>query len=326
MIVWVEFFVCALFLTYFAYHLCREGIVISEKTRIEEGIIGTLFLAIATSFPEIVASVTSVFFLGKIGLGYGDIAGSIMINLMILAGLDYYIGKGRLLLKVSSANRLTGIFTLGIGALVLGAAVLRTGGMRVPALGRIGIEGLFVVMIYLVYLKTMKGRQTDEHPEVFQRKEGSRLRIWAKFVLLLVIVMLLGVWMARIGEKFVLTTALSQTFIGTLFLGVATSLPEIIVSFAAIKAGSIDMAVGNIFGSNLFDICIIPFLDLLTESPILGILSPGQIMATAIFLVLSAIAVFGMFVKRDVLRRINWDTGFIFVIGLAGFVLLYFIH
>ena len=138
--------------------------------------------------------------------------------------------------------------------------------------------------------------------------------------------MFLGVWMAKVGEKIVVATEMSQTFIGTLFLGFATSLPEIIVSFAALKAGSVDMAVGNILGSNLFDVCVIPFLDALCKRPILGILTPGQVTATVMVLLLSVIAVLGLYSKKDTSRKISWDTSLIFVVGFIGFVLLYFVQ
>lgn len=324
--VWFEFFICAGLLTYFAYNLCKEGIVLSAKTRMEEGVIGMFFLAVATSFPEIVSSATAVFSLGRIGLGYGDIIGSVIVNLMILLGLDILQGEGRILLRVSRLNRITGIFAMAVVLITLIAAAIRFSGATLPSIGRIGSESVLIVCVYFVYLMIIRKRGSDRSTgEVFRAGEEPFWEIWAKFILFLVIVMLLGMWMARIGEKIVLVTELSQTFIGTLFLGLATSLPEIIVSFAALRAGSVDMAVGNILGSNLFDVCIVPFLDVLTKKPILGMLTLGQVMATVVALVLCGIAVLGLYVKRDTTRKAGWDTVLIFTVGLIGFVLLYFV-
>ena len=106
----------------------------------------------------------------------------------------------------------------------------------------------------------------------------------------------------------------------------ATSLPEIIVSFVAIKAASADMAVGNILGSNLFDICIIPFLDLLCGRPILGLLTHGTMLATVLVFILSGLTVLGLLSRKDRPGRFSWDTGGIFGLGLVGFVFLYFIR
>ncbi|MFH1395130.1 MAG: hypothetical protein ABIH09_03135 [Candidatus Omnitrophota bacterium] len=324
--IWIEFFICGVLLTFFAYNLCKEGIIISDRTHLEEGVIGMFFLAVATSFPEIVTGGVAVFALDKVGLGYGDIVGSVIANLMILSALDFFSGKGRILSKVSSLNRVTGIFVVGVVFVILVSAVLRLKTGFMPVFGRLGIESVFVVLIYFVYLKLINKKGSPEHKNIYHAGDESFWNIWAKFILFLVIVMFLGMWMAKIGEKIVISTSISETFTGTLILGVATSLPEIIVSFAALRAASIDMAVGNILGSNLFDVCIIPFFDMLCKKPILGLLTPGQVLATVLALILSLIAAGSMFFKKPGRLRVGWDTGLIFVVGSVGFVLLYFIR
>jgi cation:H+ antiporter len=310
---------------FFAYQLCKEGIILSQKTHLEEGLIGMFFLAIATSFPEIVTGSTAVFYLDKIGLGYGDIIGSLIVNLMILFFLDYFAGGGRILLRISRITRRTGIFALVLLATVFVFAAMRLLGVKVPSFGRIGGESILIAVMYIACLEVVRRTNHREEKEVYKSEE-SFLRLWAKFILFLVIVMVLGVWLARIGEKIVNTTNLSQTFTGALFLGLATSFPEMIVTFAALRAGSIDMAVGNIFGSNLFDTLIIPVLDALSKTPILGILTAGQMAGTAVAVLMTACAVLAVYTKRDTSRRVNWDTGLIFAIGFIGFMILYFVR
>ncbi|MBU0682819.1 MAG: hypothetical protein KJ864_00815 [Candidatus Omnitrophica bacterium] len=324
--VWFEFLICGVLLTFFAYNLCKEGVIISDRTHLEEGVIGMFFLAVATSFPEIVTGGVAVFALDKVGLGYGDIVGSVMANLMILSALDYFSGKGRILSKVSSLNRVTGIFVVGVVSVVLVSIILRFKTGFMPVFGRVGIESIFIVLIYFVYLRLVHKRSSTGHKSIYHVETESFWNIWAKFILFLVVVIFLGMWMAKISEKIVLSTGMSETFTGTLILGVATSLPEIIVSFTALRAASIDMAVGNILGSNLFDVCIIPFFDVLCKKPILGLLTPGQILATVLVLILSIIAAGSMFIKKQDRSKIGWDTGLIFIVGSAGFVLLYFIR
>ena len=284
------------------------------------------FLAVATSFPEIVTGATAVLYLDRIGLGYGDIVGSVIVNLMILLFLDYFQGKGRILLRVSSLNRLTGSFVVLVASVVLGAAVLRLSGIALPVFKGVGIESPLIVCIYFAALDVIRRKGAAGRSGIYNANREPFWEVWAKFIFFLLIVMFLGVWMAKVGEKIVVATQMSQTFIGTLFLGLATSLPEIIVSFAALKAGSMDMAVGNILGSNLFDVCVIPFLDALCRRPILGMLTPGQVAATVIVLLLSVIAALGLYLKKDSSRKVSWDTSLIFVVGFIGFVLLYFVQ
>lgn len=324
--VWIEFVICASLLTYFAYNLCKEGIIISEKTHIEEGVIGMFFLALATSFPEVATGATAVFSLGRIGLGYGDLVGSIAVNLMVLFALDYAQGKGRILFKVSRLNRLTGVFTLVVVLIVLSGAMLRLSGAPLPAFKGVGIESLIIPLIYFAYLNILRKKEPLKHIELYPPGDESFFKIWSKFAFFLISVMLLGIWMARTGEKIVVETGLSQGFTGSLLLGFATSLPEIIVSFSALRASSVDMAVGNILGSNLFDISVVPLLDVLSRRPILGMLTRSEVFVTLLALALSLITVYGLYAKRDSLRKISWDTLLIFVVGFSGFVLLYFVR
>jgi cation:H+ antiporter len=322
---WAEFFTCSALMIFFAYHLCKEGIILSEKTHLEEGLIGMVFLALATSLPEMVTGSSAVFFLGKIGLGYGDIVGSVIVNLMILFFLDYYVGKGRILFKASKINLFTAVGALVLISSILVFTLLRGAGVNVPTFGIIGVESILIAVMYIICVDIARRKHTSSEKEIYDSGE-SFLKLWTKFIIMLLIVVALGVWLAKIGEKIAAETTMSQTFIGTLFLGLSTSLPEFIVSFAALRAGSINMAVGNIFGSNLFDIVIISFMDVLCTGPILGMLSRGQVIATTVAVILSAIAVFGLLSRRNTSRRIGWDSASIFAIGLIGFVILYFVR
>ena len=176
--------------------------------------------------------------------------------------------------------------------------------------------------MYLEAVRRRKDSGTGEPEKLPGVRTGA---VWGKFVALLVSVMLLGIWMARIGEEIVVATRLSQTFTGALLLGFSTSLPEIIVTFVALNAGSVDMSVGNILGSNLFDICIIPLLDLLSIRPILGMITTGQMLVTGLVLAQAVLLVFGLYKFGSRKRRVGWDTFLIFAVGFFGFVLLYFL-
>jgi len=305
--------------------LCLEGKVLSAKTRISEGLIGVVFLAIATSFPEITTAVTSVFFLDKVGLGYGDILGSVIVNFMMLAGIDYLAGRGRVLLRVSRLNRLTGYYICLFAVIVTLSAVSRTIGMDLVNLWNIGIESAVILVLYVSVIRVLHRSGEDDVNADMPAPENPVI-IWGKFTALLLIVLFLGALLAHIGDIIVRTTDFSQTFTGTIFLGIATSLPELIVSFAALRAGSVDMAVGNILGSNLFDICIIPVLDMVCADPILGVLTYGQVLITVIFMAMSVVFAGSVLIKKDTGSRLNVDTMLIFTIGFVGFVIIYYLQ
>jgi cation:H+ antiporter len=244
---------------------------------------------------------------------------------MILLFLDYFEGGGRILIRVSRLTRVTGVCALILISSVFGFAVLRHIGIGLPSYKGFGLESIIIILMYVACLEFVRRSGGEKEKEIFHTEE-TFVRIWAKFIVLLVVVMALGVWLAHVGEKIVNATTLSQTFIGALFLGFATSFPEMIVTFAAMSAGSVDMAIGNILGSNLFDIFIIPILDFLSKVPLLGVLTQGQMAGTGAAILMSAIAVLGLYIKRNTSKRISWDTVLIFAVGLLAFVILYFIR
>lgn len=322
--VWIEFTICSILMALFAYKLCEEGMAISRRTRLEESIIGMIFIAVATSFPEVVVGVTSVFSLGRIGLGYGDLVGSVMVNSMLLVLIDLSIGGRRLLSSITRTNKLTALF-LSLAAVVIFSSGFLRMFIELPHIGPLGFESLTLIFLYGFFLRQVHKRDGCERDPAGHIEGVSKQRVWARFTILLIVVMILGVWMARIGEKIVVGTGLSQTFTGTLLLGLATSFPEIIVTLSAIRAGSFNMAVGNVLGSNLFDLSVIPVLDLMTKEPLMGMLTKGQVLAAGIVLIISLITIAGISVKKPSKKRVSPETGLIFAVGLAGFVLLYFI-
>jgi cation:H+ antiporter len=87
-------------------------------------------------------------------------------------------------------------------------------------------------------------------------------RAYAVFILSGVAVIGLGIWLASIGDRLSAATGLSSNFVGNLFLAICTSLPEIAASLAAIRLGAIDLAIGNVLGSNLFNVTLLAVYDL----------------------------------------------------------------
>ena len=82
------------------------------------------------------------------------------------------------------------------------------------------------------------------------------------FILSSVAVIVLGIWLASIGDRLAATTELSRSFVDNLFLALMTSLPEIAASLAALRLGAMDLAIGNVLDSNLFNIALFFVYDL----------------------------------------------------------------
>jgi cation:H+ antiporter len=103
-----------------------------------------------------------------------------------------------------------------------------------------------------------------------------------------------------------------HSFTGTLFTALSTSLPELVVSLTCIRMGAIDLATGNLLGSNLFNMLILAVDDLFYDAaPLLASVSPAHLVSAVSAMTMSAAVIAGVFFGSQ--RR---------VLGLAGWVSL----
>ena len=115
-----------------------------------------------------------------------------------------------------------------------------------------------------------------------------------------------------------------RTFVGSIFIAISTSLPEIAVTIAAAKIGTVDMAVGNLFGSNLFNIVILALDDILyTKGPILSYVSENHIVTAISAIMMTAIAIIGLTYRASKKPLFfTWDSiGILIVYFITIFVL-----
>ena len=157
------------------------------------------------------------------------------------------------------------------------------------------------------------------------------------FVLMAVIIVVASWWLARLCDVLsahrieLIGRPLGATFVGAFFLALATSLPEIVTSISAVRLGNLDLALGNIFGSNMFNIFVIPFLKVVSvtkgDTLLLGARAldgTQNLIAGLLAILLTAIAVGGLAYKgkREVPRHFGFDSILIAVTYLGGMALL----
>jgi cation:H+ antiporter len=128
------------------------------------------------------------------------------------------------------------------------------------------------------------------------------------------------------GEHLAKASGLGQSFFGTLFIAASTSLPEVVVSVTAIRMGTIDLAIGNIFGSNIFNIAILALDDILyTKGPIFQFTSPNHIVPVLGTIIITAIGIIGIVFKEEKKWKLAIDTALIVLVYLLMMGLLYYI-
>jgi cation:H+ antiporter len=145
------------------------------------------------------------------------------------------------------------------------------------------------------------------------------------YILNAVLVVGAAVFLPGIAERIAETTGLGQTFVGNIFVAVSTSFPELTVSIAAVRLGAIDMAVGNIFGSNLFNLFILALDDLFYfKGPLLESVSPSHLIPTTTAIAMTGFAIAGLIYNSEKKRFLwAWDSFGIILIFSANLLLLY---
>jgi cation:H+ antiporter len=258
--IWIELLVCAALITWAGSLLSKYGDVIAEKTGLGRAWIGAILIAGVTSLPELASGVSAVAWLHEPNLAAGAVLGSCLFNLALIAMIDLAYQPGRVLAKAQDVHILSG----GLGVLMLGLVAM--GVLIGSVLNSAGILGLsflsiVILVLYAVGGKMIAGLEKERMAEVLEKEAAQGAyddipasRAYLVFIVSAASVVALGIWLASVGDRLATTTGLSRSFVGNLFLALTTSLPEIAASLAAIRLGAIDLAIGNVLGSNLFNI------------------------------------------------------------------------
>ncbi len=326
MLVWLKFSICSTAMIYAGYKLSMYGNIISEKTQITKTLMGFVLLAVATSLPEFVTSGSSITVVHSPNLAAGDLLGSLLINLMIIALLDLIQGKGPLMSEARPSHILYGGLSIILMGIVCSSLILRAQLNGSLGVFGFGLDSLVLLAVYILGLRLIFGYEKKTSSMSPSEKEspplyrGISLRsILIKFLICFVGIVFLGIWLAAIGKELVTTMGWSESLVGTSLLALSTSLPELIVTISALKF-SIDMAIGNILGSNFFDIMIIPLCDaLLREKEFLGEISSQHLFTLMLSVILTAIVVVGLIYRsKKAFLKLGWDAIAMVVTSVVG--------
>ena len=179
------------------------------------------------------------------------------------------------------------------------------------------------------------GLEKERAIEVLEKVavEGNYDKISARkayiiFILSGIAVVVLGIWLASIGDRLAATTGLSRSFVGNLFLALTTSLPEIAASLAAIRLGAIDLAIGNVLGSNLFNIALFFFFDLADgKNNFWSSLTNANAFAAVMTMMMTGVVIISLMYRASPKTpyRFSWDGLALVVMYIGSIIVLYWI-
>lgn len=258
------FAVCAALVALAGVRLARAADELAERLGIPRLLMGMLLVAGATSLPEIVTDVSAAL-RGAPDLAVGDLMGSSMANMAILALIDL-LRRQRVWAHVEVGHARVAAVSIGLTAVATLGILTPTG----LTAGWVGLDTVAIVLAYAAAVRWMRRSPSSRFAPVSvlpratgwsRPQPGELRRAIAELSLTALVILVTAPLLVYAAEDIAASTGLGQTFVGVAFLAATTSLPELVASVAAVRLGSFDLAVGNLFGSNAFNMAALVVVD-----------------------------------------------------------------
>lgn len=321
--VWLQFLISAAVIVVAAIKLAEYGDAIAYRTRLGGMFIGTLLVAAATSLPELLTMINAIL-QGHANLTAGDLFGSSMFNMFLLGLMGVVFFRVRVLRRVAVRHALTA----SLAVLLTGMAVLFILSDIDLHIGWVGVDSLAIVATYIGGVWLIRSN-TESNTEAVDEEELAQVptlrHALIGFTIASVVLVLANPWMVRSSSQIAEITGLGTGFVGLLMVATVTSLPELVATFAAVRIGAYDMAVGNLFGSNVFNMFALGLADLVyVQGRFLGAINPVFAIAGMLGLLLTALGLVGNLAQ--VQRRfwiVELDALLLLLVYVGGLWLLY---
>lgn len=226
---------------------------VAKKLRIPSIIVGLTIVAMGTSLPELAVSVTAAL-AGNNEIAVSNVVGSNLFNLLVVCGTCTLFAP----LAIAKST-LKSDFPISIACAVL-LLIMGVIGMEVGRADGAILLVIFVTYIAILVRQALKARANSASKEDNEAGNGKDIPVW-----LCIIYIVGGIAAIKFGGDFVVDGAstiaqklgMSQTLVGLTVVAVGTSLPELVTSIVASRKNEVDMALGNVIGSNIFNILFI---------------------------------------------------------------------
>ncbi len=313
----LQFAVCAVLIARAGYVLSRSADALAGAYGWARGWVGLALLATVTSLPELASGVSAVAFVDAPNLAVGNALGACVVNLLFLVVVDALQRRQPMYREASATHLLSAAF----GVVMLGfVAMSLLIGTRAPALLHVGIYSPMLLALYLLALKGVHAHERQAMAAGTAMRSpvpaGQTRDEWRRFGLAAGVVLAAGSWLPEVADGLATALGLSRSFVGTVLMAVVTTLPEMAVTLGALRLGALDMAIGNLLGSNLFNIVILAVDDVFyVRGPLLADAAPVHAGTAVTALVMTGLVIIGLVMRPQgrTLRVVSWVS-----VGLAA--------
>lgn len=325
----LQFLLCAVLIAGAGYALCRSADQIAKATGLTGGWMGLALLATVTSLPELASGISAVTVIDAPNLAVGNALGACVFNLVFLVVIDALQPRQPIYRHASAAHLLSAAF----GVVMLGfvaMSLLLPG--ATPAMLHLGLYSPVLLALYLLALRSVfaheQSLRSKPGPDATSGPAPPLRRQWIRFGLAALVVLAAGSWLPAIADQLAQAMGWSRSFVGTLFMALVTTLPEIAVTLSALRLRALDMAIGNLLGSNLFNVTILAIDDIFyTRGPLLADAAPVHAGTAVAAVVMSGLVMIGLVMRPQgrVLRFASWVSVGLLATYLLNAVLV-FLH
>lgn len=327
---WIEFIALAALIVFGGSRLSKYGDVIAEKTGIGRAWTGLILLASITSLPELFTGVSAVTIAGVPDIAVGDVMGACVFNLMTLALLDPMDRSSPIFSKIGQTH----VMSAGFGILMLGVvSVSILLESAAPSAVSIGIYTPIIAVAYIVGIRTIyyyeKKFLVKLVEEAVERLKYTEIPLKRAIILYAangLLVTVAAVFLPFVAGRLAGQTGLGASFFGTFFVAMVTTLPEFVVSFSAVRIGAYDLAIGNLLGSNMFNIALLAVDDILyAGGPLFSDISSAHATTGLMAMVMTSIVLLSISYRpeRKAVMRFGWDSLSMLAIGALNMYLMY---
>lgn len=326
LISWVLFLASASVIVYSGTKLSHYGDRIADLTGLGGLWVGVILMAGATSLPEIFTDVSAAL-IDAPDLAAGDLFGSNMANMLILGMIDLVHRQKRVWQQAAFEHALSAglaMFLTGLAAffILLGQDVKHMG---------IGSGSALLALFYVLGMRVIfrqegvKRRQREQekvaegHEEEEDKGPSTRdglKRAAMGFGLAALGLLVAAPILASSANQIAEQSGVSAGFIGASLVAIATSLPELVTAFAAVRLGAFDLAVGNLFGSNAFNMAAFFFVDsAYRNGPLFNALSDVHAMTALWSILLMSTALMGIIYRVEKRYMLIEPDSFVIILG-----------
>lgn len=321
--IWLQFLISSAVIVLAAMQLAKFADAIALRSGLGRLFIGAILLASATSMPELLTGLSS-FRQGVPNLTVGNLMGSNLFNIVLLALADIASREPRMLRMITKRHAVSGSLTLMMIALMVFFLAANID----VSFGWVGLDSLILIAVYVGSIRLLQGNLGPFEPsgpeDLEEMGDGvpTLRNSIIGFALATAVLGAVSPMLVSSSAAIAEATGLGTSFVGTTLVAISTSLPEVVTTIQLVRIGADDMAVGNLFGSNMFNMFLLGALDFFyTEGRLIGTADPSFVLVGLLGMVMNAIALVGNVAKLE--RRI-WifeiDATlllFVYILGLA---------